>query len=804
MARLQNGFIASGRGEDLPCVAAHAPSSARCCDQPSSHPIHPRAWSLMMRRTQSMVVDVSRLTQPRRAASASEEVSTPTRRTDTRPKSFKTWTMDTKWDMTRFAEFDKDGDGKLKLEEFYALLTTGDQAKGDASIRKKVTLDRFWPLFNSYDLDQDGFIGLHDFWRWSLGNAVQKYGVDRLLATIRQYDQDKTRLDARKFERWCDDQGFGACARELFQDLNGDGSGTVDCAKLIQTLSESKISDEQLGPMHAALVKAYDSHARASLVEEIDTSKWFAPFRLNELEKHRLKLRLAISDLQAQPETRQTRNEIAKLERQDGELERMVLAEQLRVDDVGSIIEELRANLSQSGAFIIDLIHLFDKDAGMKLHVGLPEFLDAMVNRLGCKAPKLTLVEVFQRLDIGRNGVLSFDDIFEFVRGRRHSLDNRRRVLSMKLEPLPQSHPNRLGSKFQPTLDQLDWDPETFRSLVRQMLQRNRLGKISMIRAWDRARAGSDFRTLALNRSEFCSEMQMLFKDEHPDLWENEVEQVVERTHQLVLREQLVAYVSERAQRATFGDAQKAQFELASTRPPPSDDTIGVIHLERWLENPPKRDELPLKTSAQMLLQERRRREASLVRQATLQKSFIAPMPTLAEQEARVDECLATAAAKARYIADARKIAVQQSWTSSNLCHSSVRRHDVWQGVIPMPVLHRWEAPGATLEAPSMYKRMVHHKMTAIMSYSAPAPLSRPATSSGVLVRLKDRPMLASRLTSSKISTGASSTGASSAHHQGYQGRSASATSLDTSLALPRRHYLGGSAERYFELKGSA
>jgi hypothetical protein len=128
----------------------------------------------------------------------------------------------------------------------------------------------------------------------------------------------------------------------------------------------------------------------------------------------------------------------------------------------------------------------------------------------------------------------------------------------------------------------------------------------------------------------------------------------------------------------------------------------------------------------------------------------------------------------------------------------------VWQGVIPMPVLQRWEAPGATLEAPSMYKRMVHHKMTAIMSYSAPAPLSRPATSSGVLVRLKDRPMLASRLTSSKISTGASSTGASSAHHQGYQGRSASATSLDTSLALPRRHYLGGSAERYFELKGSA
>ena len=167
--------------------------------------------------------------------------------------------------MTRFAEFDKDGDGKLKLEEFYALLTTGDQAKGDASIRKKVTLDRFWPLFNSYDLDQDGFLGLHDFWRWSLGNAVQKYGVDRLLATIRQYDQDKTRLDARKFERWCDDQGFGACARELFQDLNGDGSGTVDCAKLIQTLSESKISDELLGPMHAALVKAYDSHARASL-----------------------------------------------------------------------------------------------------------------------------------------------------------------------------------------------------------------------------------------------------------------------------------------------------------------------------------------------------------------------------------------------------------------------------------------------------------------------------------------------------------------------------------------------------------
>jgi hypothetical protein len=59
-----------------------------------------------------------------------------------------------------------------------------------------------------------------------------------------------------------------------------------------------------------------------------------------------------------------------------------------------------------------------------------------------------------------RDGVIGFDELFEFVRGRRHTLDRRsKRVRGMRLEPPPSI-----------SLEEIAWDVEALRTLLRAML----------------------------------------------------------------------------------------------------------------------------------------------------------------------------------------------------------------------------------------------------------------------------------------------------------------------------------------------
>lgn len=71
------------------------------------------------------------------------------------------------------------------------------------------------------------------------------------------------------------------------------------------------------------------------------------------------------------------------------------------------------------------------------------------------------IFSVFRTLDTDGSGQIGFDELFEFVHGKRHSLDTRsQRRLPRLLEPPPGL-----------TLDTMLWDVETLRTLLQQVIE---------------------------------------------------------------------------------------------------------------------------------------------------------------------------------------------------------------------------------------------------------------------------------------------------------------------------------------------
>ena len=64
-------------------------------------------------------------------------------------------------------------------------------------------------------------------------------------------------------------------------------------------------------------------------------------------------------------------------------------------------------------------------------------------------------------MDSDGSGTIGFDELFEFVRGRRHSLDERTRAV---LQPKNIETPEGV------TLDQIVWNEEVLRFLIRHTL----------------------------------------------------------------------------------------------------------------------------------------------------------------------------------------------------------------------------------------------------------------------------------------------------------------------------------------------
>ena len=183
---------------------------------------------------------------------------------------------------------------------------------------------------------------------------------------------------------------------------------------------------------------------------------------------------------------------------------------------------------------------------------------------------------------------------YEFVRGRRHSLDRRnKRVRRLTCKPPPWATFAYAG---------VLWDPEVLRGQLNQMLTRAKVSAFDVVRAWDRK--GKDY----LTRAEFTDEIRAFFSPtDIQQLWQTELEPVAG---------------------AAF-DAMVAQGEFPGQTPIHMPDHPGVSTsvLQGWLSAAADTEDPPLKKGAKRINPRERRMSATKV---------VAARQTEAAQEAEM------------------------------------------------------------------------------------------------------------------------------------------------------------------------
>ena len=241
----------------------------------------------------------------------------------------------------------------------------------------------------------------------------------------------------------------------------------------------------------------------------------------------------------------------------------------------------------------------------------------------------------------------------QFVRGYRHSLDHRSKVVStMRLQP-PQ------GADY--GLDQIVWDLETLRILMQQMLVRSHLGPADVIRAWDHS---GDFE---LDQEEFVDNMRSFFADEHSDLWQNEVRPVVAQAFLAI--QAVGSNMSKAAALAERRRVEMSKGDMHAKR-------VDIIEFERWLDAPTDRPED----------RRVRRKTRKLVRQQTIRRLEAEKPKTssriLLKKKTKEELELAARAAAAR------------SMAAEQVARDLARRLDHMQ---------RWEVPSALSPPPLLF-----------------------------------------------------------------------------------------------------
>ena len=106
-----------------------------------------------------------------------------------------------------------------------------------------------------------------------------------------------------------------------------------------------------------------------------------------------------------------------------------------------------------------------------------PTSPQALRNRFHYHGPPEVLDEIFASLDTDGSGTIGFDELFEFLNGRKHSLDPRhRKALDLRLLP-----PGALATRP----DDILWSSSVIRLLLNRMLRRSQAGPAQLMRAWN-------------------------------------------------------------------------------------------------------------------------------------------------------------------------------------------------------------------------------------------------------------------------------------------------------------------------------
>lgn len=361
--------------------------------------------------------------------------------------------MDSKEAAMRFAEFDTDGDMELSWEEFYAMQPKRlREQHGEAVIRS-------W--FESADTDGNGNLSSNEFFMWTLSSMAHKHGASTLEQVFAKYDANGSGiLDVVEFEEMAASVGFGAGAGAIFRELDEDNSGSISCKELMEALTghQKQLSTDTKNLLAQAMwTDAPPPGGSVAVETKIDTRKW-----------------------------------------------------KITARDVAGVRKQMQDQIAASGVSVADILRLFDEDAGDEKLIDYMEFMNGMREHFSFKGNAFLIQDIFNSIDKDRSGKFGFDELFEFLRGFRHSLDARVNIP----KHMPIVPPDDVD-----TLDEIAWDIETLRIQMASVLNLHKVTCGPLFKVWDKSGDGK------LGQSEFVHHVHDTFfaDPETQELWKSEV-----------------------------------------------------------------------------------------------------------------------------------------------------------------------------------------------------------------------------------------------------------------------------------------
>lgn len=384
---------------------------------------------------------------------------------------------------------------------------------------------RYW--FDAADLDGNGALSTSEFFLWALSGVAATYGARDLKRLFSTYDVNKTgTLDPMEFEQMLSDAGFGHAAREIFRALDDNNSGTVSYRELFAN-----------PPRLASAV----ANASASAAAVLAGLAW--PCQVKEKGSNSKTACSVIDKLRGS---------------------------RITAMDAKGVCAQLREQIAASGATVAEVLSVFDIDAGNEMLIDDMEFFSALKTHFGFRGTIFVADQAFKLIDKERRGTLGFDELFEFLNGKRHLLDSR----SKRVQRMPFTLPADATYTFM----DVKWDAELLRVLIEATLAQHNVSTANLVRAWDR----NGDRTL--DRHEFISRVRSTFMDGSDDAraaWEVEVHQLTESLFITI---------------AGAHDEDAVNGRVARH--------VDVVELEAWLNKPARSDRycierLPLKTDTE-------------------------------------------------------------------------------------------------------------------------------------------------------------------------------------------------------------
>ncbi|KOO31215.1 hypothetical protein Ctob_014689 [Chrysochromulina tobinii] len=225
---------------------------------------------------------------------------------------------------------------------------------------------RDWTRFSEYDVAGDRQLDWEAFLAMVPERVRKVHSIEQLRAVFSAADVDQdgilslAELDIKQWDSLAIEMGFGAVSREVFRALDANGTGFINFREIPDSsaLDVHVPGDEASDSLLASLVRTWNDSIDLERADILNATGWV-----------------------------------------------------IRGRDFETIRAELRALLTASGGHVVDLIKIFDHDAGNEMVIDDVEFASAMRDKFGYKGPSHALSQLFAFLDTDHGGAIGFDEL---------------------------------------------------------------------------------------------------------------------------------------------------------------------------------------------------------------------------------------------------------------------------------------------------------------------------------------------------------------------------------------------------------